>query len=159
MTRAMIGPASITRPRRALVLASLANHADTIPAARKIWFSSCPGIIGPKSNRQKNTTITTICLCALTVSRITKPPVFTVQIRERSHSMSLKRRAVIKPTDVLSPTRLELSSQERLGLITGNEIECQSQNHIYSEQQHALEPVRFTIAHDLAADAHGQYYR
>ena len=36
-----------------------------------------------------------------------------------------------------------------MGLITGNEIESQSQNHIYSEQKHTLEPVRFTIAHDL----------
>jgi hypothetical protein len=52
----------------------------------------------------------------------------------------------------------EYSSCRRVRLFAGNEIETESENSVDGEQQHTLEPVRLTIAHDLTADAHRQYY-
>ena len=52
----------------------------------------------------------------------------------------------------------EHSSCGRVRLLAGNEIEAESEDSVDGEQQHPLEPVRLTVAHDLAADAHGQDY-
>ncbi len=52
----------------------------------------------------------------------------------------------------------EYSSCRRVRLFAGNQIETECENSVDGEQQHPLEPVRLTVAHDLAADAHRQYY-